>query len=209
MQKSKTVILEDLLAAGKPVYVKNATKNPAGIIHLSITDPNSGKSYPLNIPKTWIPFCLNDRLSRSMIEGSFDLRQCIANGALKLMDPEEAMALLEDPDAKMEMERINKSIHVDKQLASRSKELTQTSDTASTGPKEEYTANPEDLVNQKVVDTVLGIENNTTTVRDAVSIIRTIEDNLSENDFSYIVSRVEESQFKKYAQKKLSELRGE
>lgn len=230
---SQFLSLDELLASGKPIYVKNATKNPGGVIHLSITDPYSGKRQALNIPKTWIPICLNDRLSKSMIEGSWDLRTCISNGALKLIDPDEARKLLSEEDAQAELQRISKSVHTEKQLVNNASNGTQKGIASnlndlnsqnkqniresskddvvaeSYGPKDDFEGNPEYSVHQKVVDTVLGVENVTVSIRDAVSILRTIEDELTENDYSYVVTHVAESQFKNFAKKKLAELRGE
>jgi hypothetical protein len=228
---SQLLQLDDLLASGKPIYVKNSTKNPGGIIHLSITDPYSGKKQALLIPKTWIPICLNDRLSKSMIEGSWDLRTCISNGALKLVDPEEAKKLLNEEDAQAELQRINKSVHTEKQLSNSVstnkgiasnlnalndqhkqsvRESSKDDVTAEAyGPKDDFEENPEYNVHQKVVDTALGVENATIQIRDAVSILRTIEDELTANDYSYVITHVAESQFKNFAKKKLAELRGE
>lgn len=231
----KYLSLDELLASGQPIFVKNATSKPSGTIHLSIVDPSSGKRYPLNIPKTWIPICLNDRLSKSMIEGSFDLRQCIANGALKLVDSEEALKMMQEPDAKAELERVSRSVHTEKQLVentSNSKNIASNlnalneqnkakqrntdsnqnndnSQTASRGPRDTFDENPEDSVNQQIVSIVLELENDTTTIHDAVSRLRSIEDELNEADYAYIINHVGDSQFKSYAKKKLSAIRGE
>ena len=50
--------LDELLQAGKKVYVKN-TSRPMGHIVLTFVTPN-GRAVPRPIPRTWIPICLTD-----------------------------------------------------------------------------------------------------------------------------------------------------
>lgn len=216
-----TLTLNELIAQRKKVYVKNATKNPGGQICLSIIDPSSGRRYPLNIPRTWIPICLSDRLSDAMIIESFDLRQCISNGTLKLIDPDEAEKIMSQSDAQDELSRITTSSHAERQFIKtvktgksdneengQSVTVIEASDDPDSANPLNASLSPEDSINQRVVDTVLGVENSSIKIADAVSIIRAIEEELTENDFSYIISHVEESQFKTYAKRKLAELSG-
>ena len=82
--------LDELLSAGKKVYVKN-TSHPMGHIVLTFVTPN-GRAVPRPIPRTWIPICLTDTLAPNIIRDSNDLRQFIAKGVLALVDPTDAHA---------------------------------------------------------------------------------------------------------------------
>ncbi len=205
---SKKLTLDDCLSAGKPVYVKNTTRNPGGQINLTITNPHNSKSHPLRIYKTWIPFCLNDLLSTQMIEASHDLRQAIHKGALTLIDADEAEKILSQPDAVEERNRLNNISRTSRRLMPK---IIKTPDLPSgemnMPSSEEKVIKQEDLTHAKVLDIVNSVSQSTISIRDAVSEIRSCEDELKIGDYQYMIAELDESQLKDYAKRKFSQLR--
>lgn len=205
---SKNLTLDNCLSTGKPVYVKNTTRNPGGQINLTITDPLNGKSHPLRIYKTWIPFCLNDLLSTKMIEGSHDLRQAIYKGALTLIDADEAEKILSQPDAIEERNRLN---HISRTSRRLMPKIIKTPDLPSDGMNmplsEENVPKQENLIHGKVLDIVNSVLERTITTRDAVSEVHSCEDELKIGDYQYMVAELDDGQLKDYAQRKFSQLR--
>ena len=199
--------LDELLQAGKKVYVKN-TSRPMGHIVLTFVTPN-GRAVPRPIPRTWIPICLTDTLAPNIIRDSNDLRQFIAKGVLTLIDPADAQKELQTTDAKEESERLNLSEFSNKAEATERVTALQNQYTAESnvnnpmGPPEGQQVDP---VNNRVKATLLRVESSDLTEREAVSEFRIMQGELSSHDLTYIISQAEnEGPLKRFAFQILAE----
>lgn len=193
--------LDELLSAGKKVYVKN-TSRPMGHIVLTFVTPN-GKAVPRPIPRTWIPICLTDTLAPNIIRESNDLRQFIAKGVLALVDPTDAQKSLNTDEGKEEQTRLNISEFSNKAEATERTTALENQYTSEAnvnnpmGPPEGQQVDP---VNNRVKATLLRVESSDLTEREAVSEFRIMEGELTSHDLTYIISQVEdEGPLKRFA----------
>jgi hypothetical protein len=199
--------LDELLSAGKKVYVKN-TSRPMGHIVLTFVTPN-GKAVARPIPRTWIPICLTDTLAPSIIRDSNDLRQFITKGVLALVDPADAQKVLTTEEGKEESNRLNQSEFSDKAVATDRVTALQNQYTSEAnvnnpmGPPEGQQVDP---VNNRVKATLLRVESSDMTEREAVSEFRIMQGELSSHDLTYIISQAEnEGPLKRFAFQILAE----
>jgi len=102
---AKRLRLEDIVKNGEPVYVRNRTK-PKGPIILRIADPTSGKSYPLTIPRTFIPIDVTAQIPGDILVRSIDFKQIINGGSVVLISREEAETELDTHTATVEYKRL-------------------------------------------------------------------------------------------------------
>lgn len=100
--------LDELLNAKQPVYVRN-NSNPRGQTYLTFVHPSGGKSKEILIPKTALPICISDNVSKQMLEESLSLRNLLQKNMLVLVWPKDALKELEDPDAQEEMKELYSS----------------------------------------------------------------------------------------------------
>jgi hypothetical protein len=202
-----TVDLDTLLDSGKKVYVKN-TSRPMGHIVLTFVTPN-GKAVPRPIPRTWIPICLTDTLAPNIIRESNDLRQFIAKGVLALIDPSEAQKVLVTSEGREEAQRLNlsdfsnKAEATDRVLQMENQYTSEANINNPMGPVEGQQVDP---VNNRVKATLLQVEANDITEREAVSEFRIMQGELSSHDLTYIISQAEsEGPLKRFAFQILAE----
>ena len=97
----RTLSLDSLLENKEEIFIRNVHK-PRGIIVLSLTDRN-GRPEREIIPNTKLPISLNGRLTPEMIGNSRDLRRLLFEGVLELVEPKEALKILEDPTKREEL----------------------------------------------------------------------------------------------------------
>ncbi len=201
----KKLNLDELLNAGKKIYVKN-TSRPMGHIVLTFVTAH-GKSIPRNIPRTWIPICLTDVLSPDIIMQSNELRQFINKGILGLVDPAEAMEILGEADAKEESQRINVSDFSNSAEATESVRAMENQYTAEVNPLHTDGETPMiDPVNNRVKATLLQVEANDLTEREGVAEFRVMLDELTSHDLTYIISYTKDGgPLKRFAFQVLSE----
>lgn len=86
------------------VWVCNRT-SPKGNINLTVSD-GMGKSIPVRIPITWIPIDLTTQATKQSLLSNPQFRQLLAKRQIGLIDPNEALEFLNDPEARKENERI-------------------------------------------------------------------------------------------------------
>lgn len=95
----------DYLAQNRlAIYVLNTTK-PVVPLFLTIASPGM-KPESRIIPKTWVPFDLRSFASGEVLQYNQDLRNLLMKRRLKLLWPEEAEQMLNDPEAAEELQRI-------------------------------------------------------------------------------------------------------
>jgi hypothetical protein len=79
-------------------------KNPASLV-LSIRKED-GDLVTISIPKSWVPMDLSTHIHASYLKKSSDFRRLVSKGFLKILSAEEALSILEQPDADMEISRL-------------------------------------------------------------------------------------------------------
>lgn len=163
--------LDELLRKNSPIYVMNKS-NPRGDVTVTVFRPD-GAPYLITVPRTWIPVCITDQVSRSTIQNSDDFRRNIQNGMLELLSVDEAKEKLKDPDAAEELGRLNMSKYSNPdgnlKEADAIEDFSQSLQTA-------------DDVNL----TVKEILQRDISATDMYHLLRADEDLLKENDFKYI-----------------------
>jgi hypothetical protein len=100
---------DDLIESGKKVYVVNNTE-PRGLLLCTVIDALSGKPQKIEFHRTWIPFCLTDRLPRETLQKSIELRRYIDSQLLKLVPEDEAQRMLSSPRGQAEYRRLHHSV---------------------------------------------------------------------------------------------------
>jgi hypothetical protein len=183
--------LDLLLSEKKKIYVKN-TSRPMGHIVLTFVTAH-GKSVARNIPRTWIPICLTDTLSPEIIGQSNELRQFLNKGILSLLKPEDALKELGKDDAIEEFDRLNVSEFSNKaeatdKIIGMQNQYTPESDPLN--PRLGVEGGQADPVNNRVKATLLLVEANDLTEREAVAELRIMKEELSGHDLTYIISQV-------------------
>jgi len=103
-----TMFLDDLLASGKQIYIRNVHK-PRCVIVLNLITAG-GRSNREIIPNTKHPINLLNRVTPEMIRNSPELRRLIESGVLELVDPEVAVKELSDPGVIQEINDAYKNI---------------------------------------------------------------------------------------------------
>ena len=99
---------DELIESGRKVYVINNTE-PRGLLLCTVIDALSGKPQKLEFHRTWIPFCLTDRLPRETLQKSLELRKYIDNNLLKIVPEDEAQRMLSSPRGQAEFRRLHQS----------------------------------------------------------------------------------------------------
>lgn len=108
MYADNLTMFDDLLSAGKKIYVLNNTE-PKGLLSTTINDPISGKAIKLEFPRTFIPFCLTSMLPKNVLEHNIELRQTLKKNVLKIISEQEAEAILNSSRGRAEYTRLNES----------------------------------------------------------------------------------------------------
>lgn len=159
------LLLDDLIAAKKRIYVKNMT-DPRGQLILTIADLTTGRIVRLPIPKIALPICLNDRLTPQLIENSTDLRNYISKGVLKLVDPDEAEKIISEGD--------NQAIIREALALAENSTSTQALQQRTAKEEKEFTAEGEDggpPINETVITIVQQTKDGDIKVRDRKSVV--------------------------------------
>lgn len=90
------------------VWVLNTSNSGGrqkGLLHITITEGN-GRASVITIPSTRIPVDLTTQATKNALLTSPDFRRCIAARVLTLITEEDAVHLLDNPDAKAEQARL-------------------------------------------------------------------------------------------------------
>lgn len=91
-----------------PIYIINTADEVSaeGEVCCAIPNPNNQSPDILRIDQTWIPIDLTDKIPRKQLIESTAFRQLINSGLVKLVDSGWAQAVLSDPQAKSELQRL-------------------------------------------------------------------------------------------------------
>jgi hypothetical protein len=160
-----------MLKKDLPIYVMNRS-NPRGDVTVTVFRPD-GAPYLITVPRTWIPICVTDQVSRPTIQSSDDFRRNIQNGMLELLSVEEAKDKLKDPDAVEEIGRLNMS-----KYSSYDSDLKE-ADTIRDFSNSLETADDVSLTVKEILQRDIS-------ATDMYHLLRADEDLLKENDFKYI-----------------------
>ena len=114
------------------VYVLNSEKAQ---ILISVPKINGNGSDLVKIPNTFIPLDLTTQVMKRQLMDSSEFRKTISKGLVKVVNPEYAAILLDTPEAKAEVTRINNELQAIR-VAS------QTQDSAATD-EDEYVDAPQ------------------------------------------------------------------
>ncbi len=202
--------LEFLANEKMPVFVRNTTR-PRGQLAINFPGPH-GRVHVEKIPRTHLPIELSGKMSLETIMQSDDFRQCMAKGVVELVRPDLAFDEATDPD---NIDTINdlqlsqfsaKNAFVSKNAQDMSKTVEGKVDPDA--PQLQQLGVDTNVVNPRVMRFITQIQNGDISIKAAMSELKTMEPELSENDCSYIVSNGPDGQVRSYAQKVLARLQG-
>ncbi len=160
------------------IFVLNMTPSFKKIGYNVSFDINyAGTMRSILIHSTWIPQDISEQAPKQIILDSPNFRRCFSQGQIKLMNPEEALAILAKPEAQEEkhrlmlkMQRVNDQIPEDQRLPPLPAEL----------EKEDVPSN----INPLVVDMCMRDD---LTPIDVYSKIKTIEAGLTKEDITHLI----------------------
>ena len=179
--KLKAISLSDLEADGKySVWVLNKT-NPRGIVNISMPD-NLGGTVVMIIPITWIPIDLTTQTTREGLLKSPVMRRLITSGSLMLISEEDALKVMESPEAKEEAKRVYSVVQNEPTLESQEVKKLMDEEKGKVGP---YAMNVISLEGELEEDKIY-------------SMIRGQEGILTEEDYSYISLNSKYAKVKEY-----------
>lgn len=199
MSTATRLTLDQLVADGKPVYVRNRTR-PRGRMQITFVLGN-GKTHGVAIPRTHLPICLNDHVPPETIRGSHEVRSYINKGVLELVDPAVAEKELSDPANREELDQLRlsefsaKAPFVSERASSMEKTTQQ-----GTPNNFETLGITQDQINARVLDVVSRLATGDLQVKAGITEIRNMEDELTPADLSYIIAQGPDGQIKQYAQ---------
>lgn len=176
-----------------PIYVKSSAGigKDAGDVNLILTN-DTGKNFIVIVPKTFIPIKVTDFAPTIMFKNSPDFRRIIASGLITLIPIKEALAELNKPVSKTELERLRKEIfgNIDFQTQS---------NTPST--LEVISNLTDDNVTPRIYDIMMNSEPSMDESK-RLSQLLAEESIMTTEDIDYIISTVEEkSEISKWAKK--------
>lgn len=182
--------LDQLLDANKPIYVLNKTntlgKGARGVMVLTLQD-QGGRSQKLLIPKTPHPVCLNDQVPPILIRNSPELRRQLTSGALQLLQPDAAEAMLSKPNAASELKRSFqklKSRSVSEMAGDRPPIADDSRDAEAI--RAALAARVEEL-HPRVASLMLSFEEGEVSAADTLADLRELSDELDARDYGYII----------------------
>lgn len=193
-----------------PIWVVN-TATPPATLGLSFTDLNGNRRKAYQIPKSILPFCITNEVSHNMLrDGGTDLRNMLARGWVKLVTNKSARAYLATDKGRHEIDRLKRNKMMNSFTGENLKDynlepfmdksLTELRDVAS--GKRDFSIKPEFVKNQ-IKDLVVRVEENTTSVRDAMSELE-VMGTLGPDDLHYMMAS-SSGRLKQYATRKLED----
>lgn len=195
-----------------PIWVIN-TATPPATLGLSFTDLNGNRRKAYQIPKSTLPFCISNEIGHNMLrDGGTDLRNMLSRGWVKLITNKSAVAYLKTDKAKYEIDRLKRnkmtgSFTGDAQSFKdynlepfMDKSLTDIRDVAS--GKKDFSIKPE-FVRPAIKDLVVRVEENTTSVRDAMAELE-VMGALGADDLHYMMAS-SSGRLKQFASRKLED----
>lgn len=194
--------ISDLLKPGmehSPVYVINKTRGDyRGPVIFTAPRLNGRGVDTVRVPDTYLPTNLLDYVPRGQLMESTDFRGALNQQLLWLIDEAEALEIMSKPGAKEEVERLNK---LNSKLASGVSSVI-----GATHAEALQESDSEEGLNKRMKSLLqrIGEEG----VVNVINSLRAIEDDLSKEDLSYLITFAEERGFqklKKYAQNRQSE----
>ena len=203
--------LEQLVAAGKPIYILNTSSLPdgnKGMIVVNFFDTGGRREF-FKVPPTFIPMAISDVIpSRKLLE-SRDFKQCLVKGMLTLVDSDTAEDYLSTREAQDEYEALTLSEHslkfqgldVEQEVVKRTRVAHQSSE--GNGPVQDVSA--VDTVSNKVRGLVESMVSNDKSPDQVMVELRRHQSALSAVDISYVMSNSTDAKLTTWARKALSE----
>jgi len=189
-----------------PLYVRNKT---GGIVMVTLINPINMKSLALEIPPTFAPFPLHERFSHEMLVQSSDLRAFLApdSKVLRMMQPEEAEAQLNEPGMKEELARAKKNMFSNRSSIN-PVDIDREIDNAQRAARK---ANPnvaakEEKVAPRIRGLMQQVETKDVSQKDAIAELRRLEPTLHSWDYSFIIAHTEQGSLKDYAKEQLAKI---
>jgi hypothetical protein len=223
--------LQQLIDENKPIYVLNRTgRCTGGKTHpyALVIKTASGKNREIIIPATKYPFLLSGQVPSAALKDADDLfNACKRGGALEVLEPEQAMSLLQDPNAQKAIdaavERLKrrgapKEGHQVKEIQEGATSRRQVS-----RPPDPRTASPDEFVpapmvshqtvNPSVVQMCVDLARDSGLAQDVyLRLAGTPDGELTREDLGHIISNVDSSKtprIVKWARAELAKLSGD
>lgn len=194
--ETKRVSLAQIFRDGKSVYVSFPGINGMPVGNIVLGHPDKNVRLPA-LPVGHVPVCLSDLVSDRQLQDCTDLRRLIANGRLRLWDPDEAEAFIDgNPDQVTAHE-------------ARIQELQQQAREIDPALKARIVAGSSDsLVNKRVQHLCLQVRENRAEPMGVLRQLMLMDEQgmLRETDFEYIRSHAKNFEICKWAQDVLDEV---
>lgn len=191
--RRRRLTLHNLISEGAEIWVRNLTgikvKKQAGNIVMQAGQGNM--IYPIAIPPGKDPVCLTDQVTPKLLEDCMDLFQHLNNGALELLDPDEAISYYRENKKRKAV--IEKKV---KQLLTRPRGA----------PVEKKKAEQTVQLHPKLNAICQRAKHGAITDREALESLMEQEDALTTADFSYLLTNGVFDAVKKWAEDKVSKM---
>lgn len=202
MSKGTTGMELTALSDHDSLFVKNNTKTD---FNLQVTDPQ-GRTTIVTIPRTFIPVDLTNWMPIANLKDSQELRRALVGNILTLVSREEARAIIETEEGRLENERVmNKLNLVTEDL------LASNNDEEDSSALEAAAIGNMDNVNDQIRDAFADKEmSNSERLALIISLDREEPRHLKKDDFDFIISVADSSMTEiiKYANKRIKEFTG-
>ena len=191
------ITLDQAIQIGR-VYVLNKSK-PKGDILITFVEPGTGKNFVATIPKTWIPIAISDNVPLSVLDSSIDFRSYLKSRMLTLIPRQEAEKLLESNDAKDELERIYTSKYTEDAKKKQKKHIEDDKRSEDDEVDIQDFIKTENLLVKDILE-----RNQTNKASVTLNELRSIEEELTQNDLEYVVKKAE-GKVRSWAEKALKD----
>ncbi len=204
---AKSTNFDELLRSDEPIFIKNTT-TPRGILVIDFSHPATGTNMSYKIQKTWVPLEITAAIPKKVLEDNMDFRAYILKGILTIIPRTEAEKVLATKDAKEELKRINSSKYAGIDKSGKKDEII-TKDINLKGREGQIRPQVRSLIldlEDGLADEAKSKEDKAELKSKTLSSLKTISDELSANDWGYVLKEVHSKKIRKFAKAKLSEI---
>ena len=191
------------------MYVLNKTTPPQDIM-VTITQ-NGSLPRPEMLPRTWIPIDLRTFAHSDVIMMNRDITNLLRKNVLKLLWPEEAQKIFDEPEAQEEMARIAQANNILSATETPVIDGSFVAGDAFDAAKGVATARAAAEAHSRVTEPVLTLmenyRNGTVSVKAVYSEVRTLIDTMTEADLEAVIRVVDDVKTREFCAKALNELR--
>jgi len=164
----------------KEIWVLNNT-NPKGEIALSVKNRADGAPSLVTIPPTWVPVCLTEQVPKGMLIESPEFRRLAASQGVLLLEPKGVQTIMDHPDITREVQEIKRRA---------------TGEAVEEVPAELAREQTQSVL---ILDILSRETNNEIQEQEALDILNSQEDSLTNADLEHLVKNSSFQKVKKWA----------